>query len=211
MRTILSVGIGIASAVLTVVVMNALGWRQGSADTEAAASSRREKEVVTVIRERADQGQLAALRRDVEQLRAQPGATQEDEAEPSLSPEEERDKLEERFQGLADAHERQAPDMAWARPAEASLERGIAPLARDLGFDVKRIECKTSSCRVRVRFSDFDKARHHAELLAQHVYGDLNCARQIYAPDPQDRSASYETDLYLDCSLARAGKADRIQ
>jgi hypothetical protein len=101
-------------------------------------------------------------------------------------------------------HTEEPVEPAWAPAAEASFERTLRPAGAALGFELRAVDCRSTSCVATLRFARYaDAQARWGEIL--HMRYEMNCAREIVLDDPADPRAAFETDVLFDCAGARAG------
>lgn len=121
---------------------------------------------------------------------------------PRPSREEAREQLFQRHQQQLDRHAREAIDASWAREAQGAFASDFAALTQGQSFQVRRIDCRSTTCVTTLEWPSYAEATQGYALLLQHSYG-MDCARSILLPEPADLSARYQADLFLDCGNLR--------
>jgi hypothetical protein len=195
---------GVGGAVLTVTMMGSSADESQAASAVQTASATGRPAVLrtnTVVVQ-SDSEKVRALEERLNGLSKERGS---DQPPPRPSPEESLRQLEQRHRELERFHEEDAPDPTWSRQAEQSLTAGLHSLGEELGFSLESSECKTSSCRAIVRWSDLKSAETKASQLAERAFPGLNCAQTVLRRATNDAEPSNTVALYLDCTDQRAG------
>lgn len=213
--------IGVVAAIVTVVVVDQ--WRKppqvGLAPrpsplprTSDAKSTDGTQIVRTVFVDRTDDEKLAELQQQVKELRDAREAEEQKRNEPWVrrDPEEARRALEAMFSELDRQFSSDPPDATWSPGAQKDLAGGLGDMGREFNFRVGAAECKTMTCRATVAFSDYESAVKAGRELAERTFPGLNCAQKVWLKPPEDPSAPYSTNLYLDCSEQRAGLVEAV-
>lgn len=102
-------------------------------------------------------------------------------------------------------HWQEPSDPTWSSKSAASLEHDLGELARTAKFEVGRVDCRTTSCLGVIEWASYGEARSGFEKLLVQRY-DVNCAREIYLPEPNDPNARYEATVVFDCTHLRGGE-----
>jgi hypothetical protein len=101
------------------------------------------------------------------------------------------------------AHMAEAIDPKWAPAANRSFKADLNAVGEKLGFDLRQVDCRTTTCTATVAFSSFAEAnRHYADLLRMR-YG-VNCTREVTLDDPGEQGGAFETTVVYDCTGSRA-------
>jgi hypothetical protein len=147
--------------------------------------------------------ELRELRKDHQQKAAT------DQSHPPTPAEMQRS-TEQQFAELESRYSSDRSDPSWSPQATRDFQDGLAALGQKLGLSLQSAECRTATCRATVEWSDYSSAREHGHTLAETIYPGLNCVRSIYLKEPEDASAKYAANLYLDCTSQRSGEADVV-
>jgi hypothetical protein len=123
-------------------------------------------------------------------------------ATPRPSAEEAREQLFQQHQQQLDRHSREPVDASWAREAQGAFASDFAALTQGQSFQVRRIDCRSTTCVTTLEWPSYAEATQGYALLLQHAY-DMDCVRSILLPEPADLSARYQADLFLDCGNLR--------
>jgi hypothetical protein len=75
---------------------------------------------------------------------------------------------------LMAAHRDESPDPVWATAAAASLHRDLDTLGASLAFSVDSLDCRSSSCVAKLRWSTYQNAVH---ALGPRLGGDIPADR----------------------------------
>jgi hypothetical protein len=215
-----SAAIGVVAAVATVVGIDHFrdGAVAATADRKTGGSgfsvSGGDAKVTqrVVVDDRAF-GRIAELERQVREMQEAKAATASSTTpsdQSSPDPADVRRQLREMYAQLDRDHERDSADSEWAPAAARDLVSGLTALGDKAGFNVGPTDCKTTTCRATVTWSNYSLARATGAQLVEHLFGALNCTQRINLQEPADPTASYSANLYLDCADLRAGLADEI-
>jgi len=141
------------------------------------------------------------LERRVEELSAR--SEPSDALPPSRpSTEEARRQLFQQHQQQLERHAREPLDASWAREAQGSFSSDFAALTQGQSFQVRGIDCRSTTCVTTLEWPSYAEATQGYALLLQHDYG-MDCARSILLPEPADPTGRYQADLFLDCENLR--------
>jgi hypothetical protein len=110
-----------------------------------------------------------------------------------------------RSEVLGQALESERRDDEWAVRAESDLRHQLAAnVDAGMGVTLQSVDCRSSICRARLRWSTHaDATRGYAFALEARY--ELNCETTIYLPKPEQPDTSYEADFYFDCRSAKRG------
>jgi hypothetical protein len=204
--------IGVVAAVATVFVTEGLRKPPNvSAATPASSGDVTGEDTRplsrTIVVDRTHATEIAELRRQVQELKdAQAAsATKATAAEEPLSPAETHRALEAHFAELERQHAADPVDSNWSPAAEKSLVGALKAFGGELGFTLGPTQCRTTTCRATVSWSDYEAARKVGRELAERTLPGLPCGQQIWLKEPDDPKAPYSTQLYVDCAAERAG------
>jgi hypothetical protein len=205
-----SIGVGVLAAAVTVLVMDRVRQRPTQARvTEASPRASGERFVRAAVLEGGGLARINELERQLRELQASVAAKSDDSnKEEALSRADllrERDEAYARFE---QAHDRDTPDAEWSPAAQEQLLSGLNRLGQKLAFEVGPVDCKTTTCRATISWSDYGSARASTAALVEHYYPGLNCAQRVRMKAPEDQNAPYSAELYLDCTDQRAGLVD---
>ena len=105
----------------------------------------------------------------------------------------------DQFQEALLAHEREPLDARWAASTTSSLDDSLRGLAAGVGCDVKRVDCRTTTCIADIEFTSYKQARTGWQPLVTHFYG-LKCATELLLETvPQNWSAPYSSHVLWRC------------
>jgi hypothetical protein len=207
-RLITPVVLGASAAVLTTVLMDraeegaapAAAAGQKPLDPPAGASRTRI--------ESAPNGKIGELERRLAELEASREARVERAGAPTSEPpgtppipdpEETARELSALNDMLLAKHAGEPVDPTWSSGAVSAFQRDFAALTEQREAKVVGVECKTTSCVATLEWPSYEAAqREHSEVV-MHGY-EVNCRRQIWAPEPEDREARYKATAIFDCS-----------
>jgi hypothetical protein len=153
---------------------------------------------------------ISELERQLRELQARGASAKSPEARAKLDEAEIRRRVDEAYAGLNQAHERDVADPAWAPAATKQLVGGLTALGERLGFSVGETDCKTTTCRATVTWGDYSSAASTGVQLVERFFPGFNCTQKIRLGAPENPSAAYSTQLFLDCADQRAGLADEL-
>lgn len=215
-RHLPSVVIGVVAAVATVVALDHFREQPRSstplsqASREAAPS---ERVVRNVIVEGRGLDRVAELERQMRELQATLDAAKGEpqEEKPRITHEEAIQKMDEAFAAFDRDHERDGADPSWAPQATNNLATGLSTLGEEVGFKVGQTDCKTTTCRATVTFSDYGSAQAKAPRLVEQQFAGLNCTQRMRWQPPADLRAPYSAQLYLDCTELRGGVIEPLE
>jgi hypothetical protein len=108
---------------------------------------------------------------------------------------------EERFRGRVDAHFDQPVDRRFAEPAERSYRKELDEIAAGAGFDVRGVDCRTSSCVATVEWKNYHEAISSYGRLMFHRFS-MNCGVGASLPAPDDPSSPYAGRILFRCEQA---------
>lgn len=162
--------------------------------------------VVRGVHVRSDDGRVAALERELAEMKSRLGEAPEQDVV-NLSPAS----FEEKFTQQAQAFASDPLDGSWAPTATKTLNSSLEMLATTAQFSLVEAECRTAHCRAVVEFATLESAEMNAGLLAEARLGSLNCAQGIQVPPDADPDAPVRAELFLDCTDLRANTADTLQ
>ncbi len=157
--------------------------------------------------------ELQALARELADLRARVSANEKDGAAsaapsaPAQVTEEEHElqvqKTVATFHTALAQHDRDAVDPSLAPRASRVLKKDFERLAANGNFDVKSVDCRTTTCVADVDFKDKQAAvTHWKSLLNAHL--DVNCGIQMVLDAQVHGDDPYPTRVLMDCEEARA-------
>lgn len=107
-------------------------------------------------------------------------------------------------QGIA-GHFREAWDGSWGSATENRLTTEFANLGYESGFDVARVQCRTSTCIVTVQWQGHDLAEAAYESIVSKPVG-IGCRLEMLPPS----SGAREAPIFLDCSKERKASAESV-
>ena len=162
----------------------------------------------------ASSGRLEALEREVASLRSErsepPASTSPTEIPSPPNPEEERRRVEAQFSELERQLQADPVDPSWSSGATESLRNDLSAVAREQGFDLVAVECRTDMCRATLRWNNYEAALRTGMLLPERAIPGLNCVKSIWLKEPDNPDGLYSSNLYLDCTEQRTGNVDII-
>lgn len=94
-------------------------------------------------------------------------------------------------------------DPSWSGKSASSFQKDLGDVASKGKFDVVRVDCRSSSCLGTLEWSSYDDAKRNFENVLVHSY-DVNCAREIFLPEPANAQARYQATAVFDCK--KSGK-----
>jgi hypothetical protein len=101
-------------------------------------------------------------------------------------------------------HGHEARDASWASSTEAALRSELDGLGGDIGFQVRDIDCRTTTCVARLNWPSHGDALRQRRRVAQAAYSK-ECSREVYSPPVADGTAGpYEATVLFDCESDRA-------
>jgi hypothetical protein len=104
-----------------------------------------------------------------------------------------------------DSHEQEGRDARWAASTQAALQADLDGLGRNAGFQVRDVDCRTTTCLARLAWPSRDDAMRQTRRVTQAAYSK-SCTREIYAPPPAAGTAGpYEGEVLFDCESDRTG------
>lgn len=214
-----AVVIGIVAAVVTSLTMDHVKEkgpdvteRRQESNLAPSTTKVRDRVIRSVVVDRDALDRIGELEKQLQEMREAKAASavQLEPEQPSVDPEEVRRRSDQLFAELDQTHEQEPPDPGWAPSATKGLTNGLESLGEKLGFSVGPTDCKMTSCRASVTWTNYTTARATGAQLAERIFGGLNCAQRIRLPEPADSEKAYTTQLYLDCTDLRAGVADEL-
>jgi len=102
-----------------------------------------------------------------------------------------------------DRYASEQADPSWADSAGRSLGKEIRALAATNGLNMIGVTCRTTMCAAEIEGPDFATVAKGARTLVTHGY-EINCARSVSNPPPENPQTLYRTVLYLDCEKSRS-------
>lgn len=194
--------------------MGAMLLAEASAPTTADppirsdAGATRERQEPTVEPRLDERTRLVRVERQLERLVSAPAsqpvsaptADHEPDAEPLADPEAQARAAEAAWFGSIDRHEAEPTDAGWANETETVLQRELSAALQGASDEIE-VDCRSESCLASVEFGDYTEATTMFASLLQHAYS-MNCAITVAAPEPDDPSARYTTDVLFDCGSA---------
>jgi hypothetical protein len=101
------------------------------------------------------------------------------------------------------AHAAEAIDEPWSSEASRKLRIDLVQLGEEHGFSLLRTDCKTTSCAAALRWPSYHAAvEGFAALL--HAGYEVDCARRITLPEPNDPDQPYDGTILFDCTAVRS-------
>ena len=102
-------------------------------------------------------------------------------------------------------HGEEPRDRSWASATERVLSGELGQFAQDKHFEVRDVDCRTTTCVASLSWPSYSDAQRVADEIVQKAYGGKKCARSLYLPPPEDPSATnYEGRLVFACEADRA-------
>jgi hypothetical protein len=101
--------------------------------------------------------------------------------------------------------EQERPDPAFAPSASRSLRADFDSLATGAKFRTVDVDCRTTMCAATLEWSSYADVRQSTNDIMGHGY-DINCAKEIYFPPPDDIQKPYQATVFLDCEQFRANR-----
>ena len=210
LTTLLAAATGAAAALATVFITDAFraeppepaSERQPTIAPDSPEASEQRKTIVL----RPQSGDIETLQQQVDELREKQSQTEQETLPPD--PEQEQKALEARFAELDRNHRSDPYDPRWSREATDHLTQGLADIAEAMGFSLNSAECKTTSCRATLEWSDYESAMGNGLSLPERSFPGLNCAQTIWLKPPSNPNVPYAAELYLDCTSQRAGTVE---
>jgi len=198
--------VGVSAALLTTVLLRQSGPAVAPPGPEAAdrplASPREEPARVRHTRDPNHEVRLRAVEKGIEELK---DAREEDSVQSEVDDDH---ATENEFRSHVEDRralfESERPDPKWAPKATDALRLGLQQMAGAGGFEIVDAECRTNTCRGRVRFASLAAARTNAAMLAERPIDNLNCRQISSLEEHDDPSGEVHAELLLDCSPARA-------
>jgi len=102
----------------------------------------------------------------------------------------------DRWRGLLDAHDAEPRDSAWAQRWTETLKPDFDALAPNLGFSVRGIDCRSTSCTAELQWPSYDAATEHWQELLHHRYS-ANCAVAVDLRTPERPEDPYTARVLL--------------
>ncbi len=99
-------------------------------------------------------------------------------------------------------HAEEPRDPSWATKAEQSFRSDLMRLATNHHFDVRGVDCRTTTCLATLGWTRYAAAEGDAAKLAETDFS-RNCSRTVFVPPPTDLEGPAEGDLVLDCESDR--------
>lgn len=96
----------------------------------------------------------------------------------------------------------EAVDPAWARPTAAALQSDIDALAPTIKASASTVDCRMSMCKGTLKWPSYAVASGNLTAILRAPYRK-NCATVVTLPEPDDRSAPYEGNVFFDCTRDR--------
>jgi hypothetical protein len=107
-------------------------------------------------------------------------------------------RLERHIQAIK-AHWEETMDPAWSEPATVSLARELSGVAQKVHAEVRRVDCRSTTCIADVLFDSYDDETKTFMRFLAHPYQE-NCTKTLRGPVPADRSSPYLATIVFDCS-----------
>jgi hypothetical protein len=104
-------------------------------------------------------------------------------------------------------HHADPRDVTWATSAEGTYVEDLRGLASSGDFQVRGVDCRTTSCRATLEWSSRSQAQAALRTVLHHNYV-RNCAVELLLP-PTERAGAYEASVYFDCTDERAAAVPR--
>jgi hypothetical protein len=99
----------------------------------------------------------------------------------------------------------ESDDPKWSRGAKQSFQNDFDKLSARGHFEVKDVECKTTSCLATVTWPSYAEAKKMWHGLLHANYAE-NCSREVLVPEPEQGQAGapYDATVFFDCTEDRA-------
>jgi len=198
-------------------IFSALLLRRTVPPKVVSDSSRPEplRERVPIIVQRDDDRLADRLSKLEAQMSALPGSPAEDPASasqrvgiaepPSSDPEARLRELRVYHEGRLQKHNDEPVDAQWSSSTQQLIKEDLGVLSQAAKrFTIEEVDCRTVTCVVRVRWSNYDSAFHDVGHLAS-AQMRPSCATGIVLPEVTDRSAPVAADLIMDCASWKKG------
>jgi hypothetical protein len=108
---------------------------------------------------------------------------------------------EENFRRRVDAHFTEPVNRGFAEPAERAYRKELDEIAAAAGFDVRGVDCRTSSCVATVEWKSYGEAIRTYGRLMFHRFS-MNCGVGASLPAPDDPSSPYAGRILFRCGQA---------
>ena len=165
--------------------------------------------IATDSRNDDDQRRMAALESRLQRMEAaklmardQPEQTPPPKANPpDVPPEAARARFMAQIENRRARHDNEPVDAAWASTTAPSLRTDLHKLGAPeggAGFQVKGVECKTTSCAAALLFPGYESASAESARLLHGMYSQP-CGTTVFMPEPDDPKAPYAVTLYFEC------------
>jgi hypothetical protein len=104
-----------------------------------------------------------------------------------------------------DSHQQEARDDRWAKSTQRALQGDLDSLGRDVGFKVRDVDCRTTTCLAKLTWPSQGDAIRQRRRLAQAGYSKA-CNREVFSPPPAEGTGGqYEGNVLFDCESDRTG------
>lgn len=97
----------------------------------------------------------------------------------------------------------EAIDADWAGDAARTLQENLGAAAAAGNWSSASVECRTAMCKGTLRWPTYHLANDSLMTLLTTQY-TKNCAVTVTLPQPDNADASYEGNIFFDCSEDRA-------
>jgi hypothetical protein len=94
-------------------------------------------------------------------------------------------------------------DPSWSGAAARDFNTDLTEVATAAKFTVSHVECRTSQCRVGLKWPSYDQATQTWKQALHKTYKQ-NCGVEAFVPTPDDPTQPYEAMYYFDCLDQRA-------
>ena len=109
---------------------------------------------------------------------------------------------EQRHVALLKRYSDEGTDSRWSVPAQKAIAANLTTVGANAGFQVGRVECRTTMCTASVEWPSYVTVRKtYAQIL--HAPLSVACAREVYVPEPDHPDAPYSTTVVLSCEEER--------
>jgi hypothetical protein len=103
-----------------------------------------------------------------------------------------------KFQEKLARHARDAVDPAWSPKTTRSFKDDLAKMTANGGFDVVRVDCRTTSCVSTLSWPSYGAAsRSYSQVLVARY--QANCSRDVILTPPADLMARHEAQVVFEC------------
>lgn len=99
---------------------------------------------------------------------------------------------------LIASYSSEGTDPTWSAAAMTGIREPLLDAARSGGFEVREVECHTTTCLAVLRYASYLSALEGAKV-AMHLRYGINCARTTFTVAPPDPAVAYDMTMVFEC------------